>query len=82
MSHLNVPEIMRNVKEYYKNRLLELEKENPRLADDSTIDNTKMKDIIFISLTLKTLKLILSIFNFAYFTAMFWMIMCISLEEY
>jgi hypothetical protein len=82
MRDLNVPDIMKNVKEYYKNKLLELEKENPRLADDSTVDNTKMKDIIFISLSLKTFKLILSIFNFSFFLGMGWLLLCITLEEY
>jgi hypothetical protein len=79
---LNVSKFMKGVKEFYKNRLIDLQKENPELANDSTVDNTKMKDIIFISLTLKTLKLILMIFNFSFFIGMGWLLLCITLEEF
>jgi hypothetical protein len=82
LNQLNVPRFMKGVKEYFKKKLIELEKTDPKLADDSTTDNTKMKQIIFISLTLKTLKLVLVVFNFSFFIGMFWLLVCITIEEF
>jgi hypothetical protein len=46
------------------------------MANDPTVDNNKMVQMIFISLMLKTLKLINMIINFCYFIGMGWLIMC------
>jgi hypothetical protein len=82
LNKFDVPKFMKGVKEHYKQKLIKLEKENPRAANDSTVDYTKMKDIIFISLSLKTFKLILSIFNFSFYIGMSWLLLCITREEF
>ena len=79
LEKLNVPEIMKSVKEHYKLQLIELGASNPGLADDPTIDNNKMGHIIFISMALRTFKLILLIFNVSYFIGMSWLILCINI---
>jgi hypothetical protein len=73
---------MKGVKKYYQNKLIEDVKQNPKLADDCTIDHTKIFDIIVLSLTLRTLRLILMIWNFSFFIGMGWLLLCVSLEEY
>lgn len=81
MREIDVGKFMKGVKEHYKNQLIEKVKEDPRLADDSTMDHTKMKEIILISQTLRTLRLILVIFNFSFFIGMGWLLVCVVLEE-
>lgn len=53
-----------------------MEKTNPGLANDSTVDNNNMVKLILIALMLKTLKLINMILNFCYFIGLGWLIMC------
>ena len=81
LREIDVNKFMKVVKEYYKTSLIDMVEHDPKLADDSTCDHTKQKDIIFISLTLRTLKLILMIFNFSFFIGMGWLLICVTLEE-
>ena len=67
----NIMELMKNVKEYNKEKLMYLDE---KIANDPTIDNNNMKQVMFTALALKTLKLILMIFNFAYFIGMGWLV--------
>lgn len=67
---------MKKVKKKFSKDIEKMEKYNPQLANDPTVDNNKMVQMIFISLMLKTLKLINMIINFCYFIGMGWLIMC------
>ena len=78
LEYLDVPEIIKQVKTHYQEKLVALEKINPRLADDTTLDNNKMESVIIISMALRTFKLILLIFNFSFYIGMSWLILCIN----
>ena len=51
------------------------------MANDNTVDNNKMVQIMAISLALKTFKLIIIIMNFSYFIGMFWLTMCNTIQD-
>lgn len=51
------------------------------MANDNTVDNNKMVQIMAISLALKTFKLIIIIMNFSYFIGMLWLTMCNTIQD-
>ena len=51
------------------------------MANDHTVDNNKMVQIMAISLALKTSKLIIIIMNFSYFIGMLWLTMCNTIQD-
>ena len=77
----NVMELMRSVKEHHKRQLIELAETNEKLANDPTVDNNNMIRVMIISLALKTVRLILMVFNFAYFIGMGWLILCHTIDR-
>lgn len=60
-------------------RLIEQE---PKLANNVNADNNKIEEILFISYTLKILKLVVVICNISYLLAIFWLIGCESYQDY
>ena len=74
----NIMELMKNVKEYNKEKLMNLDE---HIANDPTIDNNNMKQVMFISLALRTVRLILMIFNFAYFIGMGWLVILSTISR-
>lgn len=60
----------------------EFSEKHPDIAEDPTIDNNKMMQIMAITLFLRTLKLVLLIVNFSYFIGMGWFIMCQTIQNF
>lgn len=57
-------------------------KYNPKIAFDKLEDHNKVEYILYINFTLKTIKLIIIIFNFSYFFAMVWVMCCKGVEDF
>ena len=63
---MDIPKIMKKVKKKFSADIEKMEKTNPEIANDSTVDNNNMVKLILIALMLKTLKLVNMIINFCY----------------
>jgi hypothetical protein len=77
----NVTELMKSVKDYHKRHLIDLAENNEKLANDPTVDNNNMMMVMITSLALNTVRLILMVFNFAYFIGMGWLILCHTIDR-
>jgi hypothetical protein len=64
------------IKNYYmeKSKLNILR--DPSLAMNVEIDSNKIEDLLIISYTLKTLKLVIVIVNITYFTGIIFLVLC------
>ena len=69
----DIGNMMQFVKAYYQNRIMKLIEENPALGNNSDADNNCIELQLFISYTLKTLRLAIIILNIAYLTGVFWL---------
>ena len=63
-------------------KLARLIAKDPKLARDMYADNNKIEEILFISYTLKILKLVVIICNISYLLAIFWLIGCESYQDF
>jgi hypothetical protein len=54
---------------------------DPVLASNTNIDFNKIEDLLLISYTLKTLKLVITIMNISYFTGIFFLIICEGVHD-
>lgn len=77
----NVTELMKSVKDIHKRHLIDLAENNEKLANDPTVDNNNMMMVMITSLALNTVRLILMVFNFAYFIGMGWLILCHTIDR-
>ena len=67
--------------EVNQQRLRMLIKGNPSLANDNDKDSNNIELMLYISYSLKTLKLILMIGNISFFLGIFWLIFCELSED-
>ena len=71
----DIGNMMQFVKSYYQNRIMKLIEEKPALGNNCDADNNCIELQLFISYTLKTLRLAIIILNIAYLTGVFWLFM-------
>ena len=64
------------IKEYYKQDLDNKVKNNLDIANDINENHTNIEKILWISNLLKTLKLVIILFNTSYFVGIVWYIFC------
>lgn len=67
------------IKKIFSDRLNYIIQNDPVLANDFDKDNNNIGIILAISNILKTLRLIVLLFNFSYFIGMSWIIICTSI---
>ena len=72
----NVSLMLASIKKYSQDRMRELIKNKPELADDMDQDNNQIEFLMMVNYGLKTLKLIILIINISFFLGMFWLIYC------
>ena len=73
---------MKNIKHLFHLRLEKIVQENPRLANNSDLDNNNIMLILMISYFFKCFKLVVVILTVSYFMGMFWYIYCdLTLKE-
>lgn len=73
---------MKQIQRLYRMKLERLIAKDPKLASNIYADNNKVEEILFISYTLKILKLVVVICNISYLLAIFWLIGCESYQDY
>ena len=56
--------------------------EDADMAEDQITDNNKIEQLLNIGYGFKILKLVIIILNFSYLIAMFWYILCKSIEDF
>ena len=78
---MDISTIIKYVKELQKKRLAYMEKANPVLLNEPSIDHNMMGPIMYFSHFLKTMKLVFIIFNISYFVGMGWLIYCRVIES-
>jgi hypothetical protein len=71
----DIGNMMGFVKSYYQNRIIKLIEAKPALGNNVDADNNCIELQLFISYTLKTLRLAIIILNIAYLTGVFWLFM-------
>ena len=71
----DIGNMMQFVKTYYVNRITRLIEEKPALGSNMDADNNCIELQLFISYTLKTMRLAIVILNIAYLTGVFWLFM-------
>jgi hypothetical protein len=69
------------IKSYYMNQSKKIILTDPVLASNTNIDFNKIEDLLLISYTLKTLKLVITIMNISYFTGIFFLIICEGVHD-
>jgi len=73
---LDVAAIMKYYKKFSMNRLQRIIDKDPNMAENIEIDQTHITYILVTNLTLKTIKLLITILTFCYFTGIIWVIIC------
>ena len=73
---------MRQVKMLFNNRLVNIIKSDPELAENSDLDNNNIMLILMISYFFKTFKLVVIILTVSYFIGIFWYIFCDLTKPY
>ena len=56
-------------------------KNDPNVGEDTINDHNNIEEIMFTGYTLKTLKLVIIIFNLSYFLGLVWIIFCKLTEK-
>jgi hypothetical protein len=67
---------MSRIKNYYIERSKQKILKDPSIANNREIDSNKIEDLLMISYSLKTLKLVIIIMNISFFTGVFFLIIC------
>lgn len=73
---------MVSTKEYYKNRIMKLIENDPSLGNNMDADHNCIELQLFISYTLKTMRLAIIILNVAYLTGVFWMFLAELINDF
>lgn len=79
---VNVGKIMNKVKNRYKLKIQEIIEYDHDLASSIEVDNNKIEEILSISYSLKTLRLIIIIFNISFLTGVFWLMLCEFIQDF
>jgi len=79
---LDVPKLMGIFKSIHNKQKKLLMDMNPKMGDDIFQDHNKVEQLLFIGYFIKTFKLVIIIFNFSYFFAIFWIIVCKGVEDF
>ena len=64
------------VKRFYAKKLQQMCENDIELASNKNLDSNKIKTILIVSYMLKTVKLMIVIFNLSYTVGMVWLILC------
>jgi len=72
----NIGKIYTDVRDYYKYRIENRIKNHPEIATDMINNHTDIDTQMIIGYLLKSLKLVIIIFNLSFFLGMFWLIYC------
>ena len=78
----DITNIMVFVKDYYKSRIMKMIENDPALGNDCNADNNCIELQLFISYTLKTLRLAIIILNVAYLTGVFWLFLAELINDF
>ena len=78
----DVHRIMEAIKNIYKKKLQNIIKNHPKLANNEDQDNNKIEQILFISFTLRVLKLIVIILNISFITGLSWILGCQMIQDF
>ena len=78
---IDVPSIMKFVKIYYQNKLVNLINNNPKLANNFFIDNNHIGQQLAIKLLLSLFKMVFILFNFSYFIGILWVVILKILKD-
>ena len=82
LSLFDVHEMMKYVKSFYMKHIQDIIDTDPELANDSDVDNTGIGQILAISYTLKTLKLVIVILNVSYITGIMFLVLCEFVDDF
>jgi len=74
--------VMRSFKERQMVKISETIANDPKAANDKTLDRTKNEQVLFISFFVRLLELIVLIFLCSYLFCFFWIIMCEAYEDF
>jgi hypothetical protein len=55
---------------------------DPTLANNVDIDSNKIEDLLIISYSLKTFKIMITIMTITYYTGIFFLIMCEGVQDF
>lgn len=78
----DVPDMMAFIKRQYQKKMQFIVDTDPELANDIDQDNTNIKQILAISYTLKTFKLVVVILNISYLTGVLFYVLCELVEDF
>lgn len=78
----DITNIMVFIKDYYKSRIMKMIENDPALGNDCNADNNCIELQLFISYTLKTLRLAIIILNVAYLTGVFWLFLAELINDF
>lgn len=82
LSLFDVHEMMKYLKSLYMKKVQYIIDTDRELANDCDIDNTGIGELLKISYTLKTLKLIIIILNTSYITGILFMVLCEGVDDF
>ena len=63
-------------------RIKKIIESDPVMANNTTINQTRNDDVMFISFLVKLIELVVVIFTTCYVFCVFWMILCEFIEDY
>jgi len=73
---LNVHSVMRHIKKWFHDRLMNEMKDDPSIKEDTSFDHNGLGKILWINNCLKTMKLVFMITSCSYFVGLGWLIGC------
>jgi hypothetical protein len=82
LSLFDVHVMMKYVKSVYQKRVQYIIDNDNQLANDCDVDNTGIGEILAISYTLKTLKLIIVILNISYICGIMFLVVCEAVDDF